>query len=167
MKLVSVALAVALLAVASAAGRAPAASSATRAAQDDETFALGEGRFEVEGRMPRGFTEFRYLYVEGAQLRRGGDFRRLTAVPPARVKGELYGRRKFRLKKAAFDGERFSFETLAVAGVSFQFDGTVYNGATAADQFISPAFKGLLLKFLNGKKVAEAQVTFGHLEPEF
>jgi transposase InsO family protein len=34
-------------------------------------------------------------------------------------------------------------------------------------QFTSPAFKGRLLKFLNGTKVAEAVVTFGHLEPEF
>ena len=144
------------------------ADMGTRAAQDDETFVLGEGRFEIEGRKPPKFTEFRYLYLEGATLRRvAGDFRRLSAVPPATTKGELYGRSKFRLKRAAFDGEKFSFETQAVGGVSFQFDGVAFNGATAADQFISPAFKGRLLKFLNGKKVAEAEVTFGHLEPEF
>ena len=160
-------LAAASVSHAPAAAAPHAAPPEVRLAQDDETFILGEGRFEIEGRAPRGFNEFRYLYLEGAQLRRGSDPRRLTPVTPASVKGELYGRRKFRIRKAAFDGEQLSFETQAVGGVSFQFSGTVYNGATAADQIISPAFKGRLLKFMNGKKVAEAQVTFGHLEPEF
>lgn len=134
-------------------------------AQDDDTFALGEGRFEIEGRAPRGLAEFRSLYLEGAQLRRG-EGRSLTAVPPASVKGEVQARRKFRLKRAAFDGDRFSFETVAVGGVSFQFEGTVYNYRTDADQPISPVFKGRLTKLMNGKKVAEGQVTLGHLEPE-
>ena len=137
-----------------------------RAAQDDNLFNLGEGRFEIEGRAPRGFTEFRYLYVEGAQLRRGPGGQ-VTAAPPASVKGELYGRRKFRLKRAGFEGSRFTFETAAVGGVSFQFDGTVSGALPDADQPLVPTFKGRLTKFMNGKKVNEAQVTFGYLEPEF
>jgi hypothetical protein len=135
-------------------------------AQDNDTFALGEGRFEIEGRTPRGLAEFRSLYLEGAQLRRGGG-RSLTAIPPASVKGEVQARRKFRLKRAAFDDDRFSFETVTVGGVSFQFEGTVYNYRPGADQPISPVFKGRLTKLMNGKKVAEGQVTLGHLEPEF
>ena len=135
-------------------------------AQDNDTFALGEGRFEIEGRAPRGLAEFRSLYLEGAQLRRGHG-RSLAAVPPASVKGEVQARRTFRLKRAAFDGDRFSFETVTVGGVSFQFEGTVYNYRTEADQPISPVFKGRLTKLVNGKKGAEGQVTLGHLEPEF
>lgn len=145
-----------------------AAAPASAAAQDEETFMLGEGRFKIEGRKPPEFASVGYLYLEGAQLRRGGDFRRLAAVPPAAVRGELYGRRlKYKIRRAAFDGEKFSFETQPVGGISFEFSGTVFNGATAADQFISPAFKGRLAKLQNGRKVAEAEVTLGHLEPEF
>ena len=145
---------------------ASAPAGAVVVVQDDDTFALGDGRFEIEGRAPRGLAEFRSLYLEGAQLRRG-EGRSLTAVPPASVKGEVQARRIFRLKKAAFDGDRFSFETVAVGGVSFQFEGTVSNYRTGADQPISPVFKGRLTKLMSGKKVAEGQVTLGHLEPEF
>jgi hypothetical protein len=162
---VSIILLIAVLAVAAGAATAGALAGAV-VAQDDDTFALGEGRFEIDGRAPRGLAEFRSLYLEGAQLRRGSG-RSLTAVPPATVKGEVQARRKFRLKKAAFDGDRFSFETVAVGGVSFQFEGTVSNYRTEADQPISPVFKGRLAKLMNGKKAAEGQVTLGHREPEF
>ena len=141
------------------------AAAVARAAQDDNVFSLGDGRFEIEGGAPRGFTEFRYLYVEGAQLRRGPGGR--VTASPAGVKGELYGRRKFRLKAARFEGDRFTFETAAVGGVHFQFDGTVSPALPGPDQPLLPAFKGRLLKFVNGKKVGEARVTFGYLEPEF
>lgn len=167
MQRVSVAFIIAVLAAAVGAGAlAAGARAGAVVAQDDDTFALGEGRFEIEGRAPRGLAEFRSLYLEGAQLRRG-EGRSLTAVPPADVKGEVQARRKFRLKRAAFDGDRFSFETVAVGGVSFQFEGAVYNYRTDADQPISPVFKGRLAKLMNGKKVAEGQVTLGHIEPEF
>ena len=138
-----------------------------RAAQDDNLFSLGEGRFEISGRAPRGFAEFRYLYLEGTLLRRGAGGR-VTAESPASVKGELYrGRRKFRIKRAGFEGERFTFETAVNGGVSFQFDGAVSGMYAEADQPLIPVFKGRLVKLVNGKKAAEAQVTFGYLEPEF
>ena len=167
MQRVSVALIIAALAAA-VGGWAPTAGAPAGdvVAQGDDTFALGEGRFEIEGRAPRGLAEFRSLYLEGAQLRRGGG-RSLTAIPPAAVKGEVQARRKFGLKRAAFKGDRFSFETVRVGGVSFQFEGMVYNYRTGADQPISPVFKGRLTKLMKGKKVAEGQVTLGHLEPEF
>lgn len=157
MRSVTVSLFIAVLAAGAVAARAP---------QDDNLFRLGDGRFEISGNARRGFTEFRYLYVEGTLLRRGPGGR-VTAETPASVKGELYGRRKFRMKRVGFEGERFTFETAVNRGVSFQFDGTVSGFYAGADQPLIPVFKGRLLKFVNGKKVAEAQVTFGYLEPEF
>ena len=152
-----------LAALVSAAGVGLAAAGA---AQDDNVFSFGDGRYEIEGRRPAGFNEFRYLYLEGGKFNVGRDGR-LSAASGAPLKGELYGRRKFRLKSVAFDGERLTFETAAVAGVSFRFEGTGSNPNYQPDLPYTLTFKGRLLKLVNGKKAAEAQVTFGYLEPEF
>ena len=55
----------------------------------------------------------------------------------------------------------------AVGGVSYRFEGAVSNYRTEADQHISPVFKGRLTRLLNGKAAAEAEVTLGHVEPEY
>jgi hypothetical protein len=141
-------------------------AAAHASAQDYDTFQLGDGRFEISGRKPAAFSEFRYLYLEGATLK-AAPGRRLLPQPPGTVKGELYGKAKFRLKKGAFEGEYLSFETAAVRGVSFKFEGKISNSLPDDRKIISPQLKGTLTKLVNGKKTAEAQVTFGHLEPEF
>ena len=148
-------------------GTPPLAPDESRLAQSDGTFSLGDGRFEINGRAPKGFTDFRYLYLEGAVLKAGPGRQGLRVESPVSLKGELYGRRKFKMKEAAITGDQLSFATQAVGGVSFQFSGTVSNAATEEGQPISPQFKGRLSKIVGGKKVAEAQVTFGWLEPEF
>lgn len=157
MKMMSVSLFVALLA---------SGALAARAGQGDNVFSFGEGRYEIEGRRPPGFGEFRYLFLEGGRFRVGRDGR-LSPASDAPVKGELYGRSKFRMKSVGFDGGRLTFETVAVKGVSFQFDGTASNMYSDPDLPVTLSFKGRLLKLVNGKKAAEAQVTFGYLEPEF
>jgi len=47
--------------------------------------------------------------------------------------------------------------------VSFQFSGRVLKGGPTDDDFVK--VPGRVLKFLNGKKVAEAEVTLVWLEP--
>jgi hypothetical protein len=135
-------------------------------AQDQDTFKLGEGRFEINGRKPAGFPEIRYLYLEGPVLK-AANGRRLLPQPPAAIKGELYGKQKFRIKNTAFQGEFLDFETVAVRGTSFKFSGKVNNSVPDENRVIQPQFTGTLTKFVNGKKAAEAKVTFGYLEPEF
>ena len=100
-------------------------------------------------------------------LKTSSDRRRIVAESPASLQGEIYGRRKFKLKRATVEGDRTSFETQAVRGISFQFSGTVLNEARDEREPIYVSLKGRLTKLMNGKKVAEAQVTFGYLEPEF
>jgi hypothetical protein len=144
-----------------------AAPIEVRPAQSDDTFSLGNGRFQINGRAPKGFMDFTYLYLEGAMLKSGSERQSLLAQSPTSLRGELYGRRKFKMKKATIAGNQLSFETQPTGRVSFQFSGTVSNAATEDGQPINPQFKGRLSKFMNGKKVVEAQVTFGWLEPEF
>ena len=93
----------------------------------------------------------------------------MIAVRRASLKGELQGKGRltFRLKQAAMETDAITFESVAVRGISSQFSGTVFNAATADHDPASVGIKGLLSRFMNGKKVAEAQVTFSYLEPEF
>lgn len=133
---------------------------------NNATLSFGEGRFFIDGKAAKGFAEFEYLFLEGGSFRLSPDKKRMVADSPATLKGELYrGQRKFRLKKAVMEGEALTFESQAVRGVSFQFSGAVFNAADKDDSDIVIGMKGRLSKLLNGKKVAEAQVTFSYEEP--
>jgi hypothetical protein len=163
-------LAVVLLAIAPALSMPVFYESATISGEklvlQDDTFLLGDGRFEIRGRRPTGLTEFRYLYLEGAVLKASAG-RRLLPQPPGRVRGELQARQKFKLRNSRFEGEHLTVETVAVRGVSYKFEGKVSNYSSDDSGVIQPQFKGTLTKLLNGKKTAEAQVTFVWIEPEF
>ncbi len=133
---------------------------------DIESFSFGEGRYYIDGKAPKGFTEFEYLYLEGGTFNLGPDRKRLVSESHGGVKGEMYGRLKFKMKRVFIDGDTITFETQAVRGISFQFSGIVFNAATERNEPITAGLKGRLSKWLNGKRVAEAQVTFDYLEPE-
>jgi hypothetical protein len=139
---------------------------AIQAQSDNGTFGFGEGRFEVDGKVPKGFTEFQYLYLEGGSFKLAPDGKRMIADSPANLKGELYGRLRFKMKKATLEGDTLTFETQVVRGISFQFSGTIFNATTEKDQPATIGIKGRLSKLISGKKVTEAQVTFDYLEPE-
>jgi hypothetical protein len=140
----------------------------TQRQSDNSAFSFGEGRFFIDGTAPKGFPEIEYLYLEGGSFKLAPDKKRMVADSPANLTGELQGkaRRTFKLKKAAMESDAITFESQAIRGISFQFSGTVFNAATNNDEPASVGIKGRLSKFMNGKKVAEAQVTFSYLEPE-
>lgn len=140
----------------------------TQRQSDNSDFSFGEGRFFIDGKAPKGFPEIEYLYLEGGSFKLAPDKKRMVADSPANLTGELQGkaRRTFKLKKAAMESDAITFESQAIRGISFQFSGTVFNAATDNDEPASVGIKGRLSKFMNGKKVAEAQVTFSYLEPE-
>ena len=139
----------------------------TQGQSDNSNYSFGDGRFIIEGKTPKGFPEIESLYLEGGSFNLAPDKKRMITVKPASLQGELNGRRKptFKLKKAAMESDAITFESQTVRGISFQFSGTVFNAATAKDEPASVGIKGLLSRFVNGKKVAEAQVTFSYLEP--
>jgi hypothetical protein len=133
---------------------------------EDDTFSLGDGRFEIQGRKPKGLTEFRSLYLEGAVLK-SAPGRRLLPQAPGTVRGEIQGQGKFKLRNSRFEGEHLIVETAAVRGVSYKFEGKVSNYSPDGSGVIQPQFKGTLTRFARGKKAAEAQVTLVWIEPEF
>jgi hypothetical protein len=140
----------------------------TRRQSNNSDFSFGEGRFFIDGKAPKGFQEIEYLYLEGGSFKLAPDKKRMVADSPASLTGELQGkgRRTFKLKKATMENDAITFESQAIRGISFQFSGTVFNAATSSDEPAGVGIKGRLSKFMNGKKVAEAQVTFSYLEPE-
>jgi len=133
----------------------------------DGNYSFGDGRFIIEGKTPKGFPEIESLYLEGGSFNLAPDKKRMIAVKPTSLQGELNGRRKptFKLKKAAMESDAITFESQTVRGISFQFSGTVFNAASAKDEPASVGIKGRLSKFMNGTKVAEALVTFSYVEP--
>jgi hypothetical protein len=139
----------------------------TQGQSDNSDFSFGIGSFTIDGKTPRDFREIEYLYLEGGSFKLAPDKKRMIANKPAILKGELQGkgRLRFKLKKAAMEGDAITFESLPVRGISFQFSGTVFNTATAKDEPASVGIKGRLSKFMNGTKVAEALVTFSYVEP--
>ncbi len=145
----------------------PSEAAPVQIQSNDVTFSFGEGRYFIDGKAPRGFTEFEFLYLEGGSFKLSPDKKRMVADSPTALKGELYkGRRKFKLRKATMEGDTLTFDSQAVGGISFQFSGTVFNSADVNDRDAVIGIKGRLSKLMNGKKVAEATVTFSYLEPE-
>jgi hypothetical protein len=99
---------------------------AARRQSDDGAFSFGEGRFFIDGKVPRGFTEFEYLYLEGGSFKLAPDKKRMIADSPTSLKGELYkGRSTFKLKRAAMEGDALTFETQAINGLTFQHSSAV------------------------------------------
>jgi|GEM_PF-3922732 len=139
----------------------------TQGQSDNGVFSFGIGSFTIDGKTPRDFREIEYLYLEGGSFKLAPDKKRMIAVKPTSLEGELQGKRRltFKLKKAAMESDAITFESQAIRGISFQFSGTVFNAATAKDEPVSVSIKGRLSKFMNGTKVAEALVTFSYLEP--
>jgi hypothetical protein len=139
----------------------------TQGQSDNSDFSFGEGRFTIDGKTPRDFREIEALYLEGGSFKLAPDKKRMIANKPAILKGELQGKGRltFKLKRAAMESDAITFESVAVRGISFQFSGTVFNTGRAEDGLESVGIRGTLSRFMNGKKVAEAQVTFSYLEP--
>jgi hypothetical protein len=135
-------------------------------AQDYDTFQLGDGRFEITGKKPAAFAAIKSLYLEGATLK-AAPGRRLQPQPPGTVKGEFSGKQNFKIKIGLFEGENLTLESVVVRGLSYRFEGKVSNFYPDENKVIAPQFKGTLIKLVNGKKTAEAKVTFVYLEPEF
>jgi hypothetical protein len=124
-----------------------------------------DGSFIIDGKVPPAFSDFEYLYLEGGSFKLAPDGKRMIADPSITLKGEVQGKRKriYKLKKATMESDSLTFESLAIGGISFQFSGRVFKGGPTDDDFVK--IEGHLLKYLNGKKVAEAQVTFVWVEP--
>lgn len=135
-------------------------SSADDAGTQPYTFDAGEGAYVFDGRPPKGFEELTALELPGVLLRLGADGASIVSVSSA-PQGwvDTRGGRQFKSKSAKISGDEITFETQAVRGVSYQFTGRFYKGQVDKGQLLDATLKGRLTKFVNGQKVAEAQLS--------
>ncbi|MDQ3907106.1 MAG: hypothetical protein M3268_02055 [Acidobacteriota bacterium] len=134
-------------------------SSAAGAGAQPYTFDAGEGAYVFDGRPPKGFEELTALELPGVLLRLSADGAGVVSVstdPQGWV--DTRGGRQFKSKSATINGDEITFETEAVRGVSYQFTGRFYKKDVDKGQLLDATLKGRLVKFVNGRKVAEAQL---------
>src|SRR3954468_6862707 len=113
-----------------------------------------EGSYSFYGNTPKGFKGFDYFGIVTATITRSGTSK------PVKPYGYVQAGRKYKMTRLDVVGESLSFETATVAGVSYQFNGR----AVRPYQPNGPDISGSLIKMVNGKKVAEAQVEFDYQE---
>ena len=111
-----------------------------------------DGSFWIKGDHPDGFSDF-----GGINLNAKKD----KHLPNPGL--ELNNGRAFRFKQLSVTRERFTFTTVTLSNISYSFSGRflkggVFGAGNLDDQ--TPVLEGTLIKYRNGKKVAEAKLTF-------
>jgi len=111
------------------------------------------GEFQISGQNPAGFSSFQRMYLET----RNANGKRV------RPNGSIdFGQIEYEMRNIVFDGRRWSFDTVLVNGVSFSFAGRFpkltldEHGAIMGDDVL----QGHLIKFVRGRKTAEADLVF-------
>jgi len=116
------------------------------------------GYFFIKGKAPAGFTNIDHLLLGG-----DGEFG-AGATPPfygqIRVKGK--GKTDYMLLKPTLDGNNLSFQTKAIAGISYKFEGTLTqtdftNNEPSGDAVV---LTGTLTKMSKGKAIGHAKLKF-------
>lgn len=121
-------------------------ASASRPDYTGYYFVLSRGENDVH----KGFEDFEGFELVTTDYHADG-----TSVP-VRPHGTVHARRAFSLARVRVEGDRLSFETSAVRGVSYSFEGVFLH----TDDPDAPVLRGRVVKFVNGAKVAEAQLEF-------
>ena len=107
-----------------------------------------EGTYFIWGKTPKAFQGFKYIDITTKTYTKSGSLK------PVKPYGSVQAGRKYKMTRIDIVGESLSFETEVVAGVSYQFNGR----SISAPRPNGPEISGWLMKMVNGKKVAEAQV---------
>lgn len=122
-----------------------------------EFFDPDNGVFYISGNKPAGFEDVSEMWLETMD-----DDLRGKKTPVKKNGGIEFGQKDYAMRKIFFDGKSWSFETVVVDGVSFSFNGRFAkprldsHGAALGDNVL----QGRLIKFVNGKKTAEADLIF-------
>lgn len=116
------------------------------------------GYFFIKGKAPAGFKNIDHLLLGGE-----GEFG-AGAKPPFYGQIRLTGKGKtdYKLLKPTLDGNNLSFQTKAVAGVSYKFEGTLSQTDFTDNQPDGDAvvLTGTLTKMKNGRSIGQAKLQF-------
>jgi len=110
------------------------------------------GSFWLEGEPPAEFTDFSAINLNQRRLRR---------LPATGL--QLSNGTSFRFRTVTVKQNNFTFNTVVVGGVSYTFAGKFLKGGDFAATWMgeeTPVLEGVLTKFKDGKKVADAKLKF-------
>jgi len=110
------------------------------------------GSFWIIGEAPSGFSDFSGIYLNGRRLRR---------IPTQSL--QLNNGKILHYKTLVVKQDDFRFTTVTVGGVYYTFSGKFLRGGVFAEQDLydeQPVLEGVLTKYKNGKKVADAKLKF-------
>lgn len=113
-----------------------------------------DGAFFLVGNPPDGFSDFSGIYLNGRRLRR---------IPSQSL--QLNNGKMFHYKTLTVKRDDFNFTTETLRGVYYTFAGKFLRGGVFAEQDLSdeqPVLEGVLTKYKDGKKVAEAKLKFSY-----
>jgi hypothetical protein len=113
-----------------------------------------DGSFWIIGQAPNGFSEFGGINLNGRRLRR---------LPSQGL--QLINGKTFHYKTLTVKQNNFSFTTVSSGGVYYTFAGKFLRGGVFAEQDLfdeQPVLEGVLAKYKDGKKVAEAKLKFSY-----
>jgi hypothetical protein len=112
-----------------------------------------DGYYELHGKTPKGFKGFEAFELYTMKYRASGSV-------PVKPYGSVHAGRKYKMARINIAGDRLSFETVDVGGVTYQFSGKLLQPYKPD----GPTLSGLLTRTVNGNKAAEAKVEFDILE---
>jgi hypothetical protein len=140
-----------LLIVASIAGNFAAPASGVRAASASSSDTADfTGYFVLHGNVPKGFKGFEAFELTTVSFKAPGK------TVPVKPYGFVHAGRKYKMIRIDITGDSLSFETMSIAGTSYQFRGRILRPYNPQ----GPVFSGWLSKIVKANKVAEAQVEF-------
>ncbi len=111
-----------------------------------------DGSFWLQGAPPNDFSDFGGINLNAKRSRH---------LPQPGL--ETNNGKRYRFKTLSVKQERFTFTTMAVAGVSYSFSGRFLKGGVYSSGILddeTPVLEGTLTKFRGGKKVADAKLKF-------
>lgn len=113
-----------------------------------------DGSFWLIGEPPTQFKDFGSINLNGRRLRR---------IPSQGY--QLNNGKTFHFKSLIVKRDNFSFTTVSLGGVYYTFSGKFLRGGVFAEQDLfdeQPVLEGVLARYKNGKKVAEAKLRFSY-----
>lgn len=113
-----------------------------------------DGSFWLIGETPNGFLDLSAINLNARRSRR---------LPQQGL--ELVNGKRFPFKTAIIKQNNFSFTTVTIGGVYFTFSGRFLRGGVFLEQDLSdeqPVLEGVLAKYRDGKKLAEAKLKFSY-----
>lgn len=123
----------------------PVLSQTKKAARFDPS-----GAYWISGDPPAGFSDFSAINLNMRQLRR---------LPTTGL--QLNNGTSFRFRTVTVKQTNFTFTTVTLRGVYYTFSGRFLKGGDFAATWMGdeePALEGVLTKFKDGKKVADAKL---------